>query len=96
MNLRVNISKYRPARPESYLPLPREVGAKKAIVNVQNLDYHCLRWTLRAALFPADNHPHRSTKYPVNDILNFKGTDAPTPLSQQTRVEKENNLAINF
>ena len=40
INLRKNISKYRPLRSGSYLPLPKEVWAKKGIVNVQNQDYH--------------------------------------------------------
>ena len=64
-------------------------------MNVQNEDDHCLRWSLQAALFPVDNYPERTTKYPLNDNLNFKGVDAPTPLSQITRVENQNNLAIN-
>ena len=62
---------------------------------MQNLDYRYLRWSLRAALFPVDKDQQRTTEYPLNDNLNFRGIDAPTPLSQLTRVEKQNNLAIN-
>ena len=94
MNQHINISKYRPLRAGSYLILPKDIWAKKAIVKVKNQDNDCLRWTLCAALFPADIHPERTTKYPLNDNLNFKGVDAPTPLSQITRVENQNNLAI--
>ena len=95
MNQHINISKYRPLRAGSSLPLPGDVWAKKAIVNVHNEDNDCLRWSLRAALFPVDKHPQRTTKYPLNDNLNFKGVNAPTPLSQVTRVENQNNLSIN-
>ena len=81
MNQHIDISKYRPLRARSYLPIPKEVWAKKAIVNVKNQDNDCLRWSLRAALFPVDKNSERTTKYPLNDNLNFKGVDAPTPLS---------------
>ena len=54
MNQNINISKDRPLRAGSNLPLPKEVRAKKAIVNVHNDDNDCLRWSLRAALFPVD------------------------------------------
>ena len=39
--------------------------------------------------------PERTTKYPVKDGLNFEGINAPTLISQITKVEKQNNLAIN-
>ena len=95
MNQHINISKYRPLRAGSYLLLPKEVRAKKAIVNAHNEDNDCLRWSLRAALFLVDKDPQRATKYPLNVNLNFKGVDAPTPLSQITRVENQTNLSIN-
>ena len=52
MNQHINISKYRSLRAGSYLPLPKEGRAKKAIVNVHNEDNDCLSWSIRAALFP--------------------------------------------
>ena len=54
MNQHINISKHRPLRAGFYLPLPKEVWAKKAFVNVHDDDNDCLRWSLRAALFPVD------------------------------------------
>ena len=42
-----------------------------------------------------DKNSERTTKYPLNDNLNFKEVDAPTSLSQITRVGNQNNLAIN-
>ena len=81
-----------------YQPMPKKLQNKKAIINVQNRDNHCLRWALRAALFPA---PHgakvtRTSSYPTEDDLNFTGIDFPTPLSQIDRQERQNqNLAIN-
>ena len=38
---------------------------------------------------------YRPSKYPLQDGLDFTGIDAPTPISQIQRVERQNNLAIN-
>ena len=79
----------------SYIPLPAEVAKKKAIINVKNKDDNCLRWALRSAMFPVPKDPQRPTKYPIEDGLNFEGIHSPTPISQISRVEKQNKLAIN-
>ena len=77
----LDIARYQPLRVGSYIPLPRAVRSKKAVVNVENKDDHCLRWALRSALFPACDHVDRLSKYSTNDDLNFKGINAPTPIS---------------
>ena len=71
MNLHITIAENRPLRAVSYLPLPKNVWTKKAIVNVQNLDNDCSRWSVGAALLPVDENSERPTLYPVNDNWNF-------------------------
>ena len=91
----LDIALYQPLRSGSYIPLPPALKNKKAVVNVKNMDDHCLRWALRSALFQAADHPDRPTKYPTADGLDFTGIDAPTPISQIASVERQNYLAIN-
>ena len=91
----LDIARYQPLRGGSYIPLPAAVRLKKAAVNVKNKDDHCLRWALRSTLFPASDHVDRPSKYPIDDGLSFEGIDAPTPISQIKRVERQNNLTIN-
>ena len=94
----VNVAKYQPLRRGTYLPLPSALANKKAIINVKNKDNECLKWALRAALFPPKDgvHPERPSKYPKNDGINYKGIDFPTPVKQIDKLEKQNpNLAIN-
>ena len=93
----LDIARYQPLRGGSYIPLPAALKQKKAVVNMKNKDNHCLRWALRLALFPVAHgqHAYRSSKYQLQDGLDFTGIDAPTPISQIQRVERRNNLAIN-
>ena len=94
----INVAQYQPMRGGSCMPLPPKLKNKKAIINVQNRDNQCLRWALRAALFPAPRGTQvtRSSSYPTEDGLNFTGIDFPTPVSQIDRLERQDtNLAIN-
>ena len=94
-SLWLDIARYQPLRGGSYIPLPAEVASKKAVINVKNRDDHCLRWAIRSAIFPAADHVDRPSKYPTQDNLDFNGIDAPTPISQISKVERLNDLAIN-
>ena len=59
-------------------------------------DNECLKWSLRAALFPALRNPQRTTSYLINDGINYEGIDFPTPVKQIDKLEAQNeNLAIN-
>ena len=91
----LDIAKYEPIKGSSYLPLPDALKNKQAVVNIKNDDENCLRYCLRAALFPAKNNINKVSSYPTEDGLNFEGIISPTPVSQITKVETLNNLAIN-
>ena len=92
----LDVARYVPIRGGSYIPLPPELKAKQAIINIKNRDDECLRWSIRAALFPTDlTHPERTSRYPTYDGLDFTGISFPTPLNQIKRVEKQNGLSIN-
>ena len=91
----LDIAQYKPLKGSSYIPLPDVLKHKKAIINIKNDDEHCLRYTLRAALFPTSDNPQRINSYLTDDGLNFDGVKSPTPVSQICKVEKLNNLAIN-
>ena len=92
----LDIARYKPLRGGSYITLPAVVKNKKAVVNVKNTDDRCLRWAIHSAMFPVANgeHNYRPTKYPEEDGLDFTGIDTPTPISQISKVEKQNDLAI--
>ena len=84
-----------PLRGGHYLPLPKDLKAKGAIINVKNRDNECLRWALRSAIYPVTRDPQRPSKYPTDDGLDFSGISFPTPLNEIPKVEKLDNIAIN-
>ena len=80
------------------MPLLARLANKKAIINARNRDNECLKWALRAALFPAPNgkNPYSPSSYPVNDGILYTGIQFLTPLKQIDRLEAQNeNVAIN-
>ena len=94
----INVAWYQPLRGGSYIPLSEKLKNKKAVLNIQNRDNMCLRWAIRAALFPAPRgrNPQRPSSYPTNDGLDFTGIDFPTPVLQIAKVERQNpNLKLN-
>ena len=63
---------------------------------MRNTDNECLKWALRAALFPVGKDSQRPSKYPVNDGINCTGIDFPIPVRKIDKLEAQNrNLAIN-
>ena len=94
VGMKIVIANFQPFAGRSYIELPKYIRNNKACINVKNKDNDCFRWALRSALFPCHNHTDRPLSYPLEDGLNFDGIDAPTPLNQIGKVEKQNNLAI--
>ena len=91
----VDVAAYQPMRGKSYIDLPNNLKKQKAIINVKNKDDKCLMWALLSALYPAKKNGDRVTQYTdyINKLDLF-GIDFPTPLSQISKVEKQNSLAI--
>ena len=79
----INVAHYQPLNGGSYMPLPEKLKNKKAILNIQNRDNQCLRWAIRAALFPAPRglNPQRPSSYPTNEYMDsferFDETELP-------------------
>ncbi|MEH0008405.1 MAG: hypothetical protein V6Z82_06750 [Flavobacteriales bacterium] len=98
MEAYIKVARYQPLKGGSYISLPEKLANKLAVINVKNFDNECLKWALRAALFPpADGkNPQRTSKYPRQDGINYEGIDFPTPVRQIDKLERQNpHLAIN-
>ena len=82
---------YKPLRGETWLPQPKELADKKAIINMQNKDNKCFLWCVLRALNPDKNNPQRLDKKLMDkNTLNMEGIDYPVSLKDLNKFEKQN------
>ena len=83
IQLELHTARYNPLRGETWIPLPKELANKNAIINVKNKDNKCFLWCVLRALNPKDNHPDRvdKTLKLKENTLNMEGIKYPEFLS---------------
>lgn len=82
---------YQPLGGSSYIKLPKDVYDTKSIINVQNQDQECFKWSILAALHPASRDAERVSKYQAfKEELNFTGIEFPVTVDQIGKFEKLN------
>ena len=95
----IKVAKVKKLRGGSYIDLPKKLKNKRAIINIKNNDDECLKWAIRAALFPAPKgkNPLRTTSYPTDDGINWNGINFPAAISEIPKKLEKNNekLSIN-
>lgn len=97
VSLQLHLTKYLPLKGSSYVDLPKPLMEKKAIVNVQNKDQSCFKWSVTRALFPCKHHQERITKDLKSDSekLDWSGIRFPTEMKDVDRFESLNKVSIN-
>ena len=92
INLELHTVSYKPLRGNTWIPLPKELADKKAIINMKNQDNKCFMWSVLRALNPKTNNPERIDKELMEkeDNLNMKGIEYPVSLKDISKFEKQN------
>ena len=92
IKLELHTVSYRPLRGSTWIPLPKELADKKAIINMKNKDNKCFMWNvLRALNLKKDNSERVDTELmEKEDTLNMKGIEYPVNLKDIDRFEKQN------
>ena len=86
MSLDITISRLRPVRGSSQIPLPKKcLEQTKALINMQNHDQQCFKWAVTRALNPVDKNPQRITKGLRKQVKNLTGMVS----SLQHRAERK-------
>ena len=83
---------YKPLAGSSYIPLPKFLASKKAIINPKNSDRECFKWALTEAVYPQKSNRNRITKTSRENAekFNWDGIKFPVKLSQISLFEKNN------
>ena len=95
-----HVSSLQPAQGWSFLPTPREIAIKKAVVNVQNYnDELCFLYSILAALHPVQHgqNPFRVSHYkPYQSELDTTGLSFPLSVRDVSKFESLNaDIAVN-
>ena len=97
-HLDININPYNPLSASSYIPLPKKLAEKNAIINVKNEnDNECFKWAVTSAVFPAKEHGERLSKQMRKDSEKFDWSGIEFPVSEEfvDKFENQNPYAIN-
>ena len=86
----MHMTRYRPLKGSSYIPLPIRVRSKYTIINVNNKDNTCFMWSIMAALYPTNKNAERIVKYKdhINSIT-LEGISFPVKMSDIQIFEKQ-------
>ena len=92
IKLELRTVSYKPLRGETWIPLPKELADKKAIINMQNKDNKCFLWCVLRVLNPKGGHPERLDKKLMGkeNTLNMERIDYPVSLKDINKFEKQN------
>jgi len=107
IRLEMNVNHYTPMAGSSFIPLPRFLLTKKAIVNVCNEnDHYCFKWALISAL-KIVNRPQRCSAYNIDIsleiirisdeiILDFTGLTFPLEIKCiKNFLKKNTHMSLN-
>ena len=95
--LTLHTVKYEPLSGSSYIPLPKKLLDKRAIINMNNGDNECFKWCITRAQNPVEKDPQRITRILQLQAkkLNCEGLKFPMELKDIYRFETLNEIAVN-
>ena len=95
--LDVNFYQLNLTRGSSYLPLPDWLARKKAIVNPNNDDEECLKWSVIAAEKVGMKDPQRvSNLKKFMDNYDWSGLEFPVSIKDIGKFGTRNNISVNI
>ena len=98
VSLEIHSVRFEPMRGSSYIPLPKSLRSKKAIINMKNEDNMCFKWAVARALNPVERDAERITKLlrEQAEELKMRGINFPVKLKDIDKFEKLNSeISIN-
>jgi len=96
--LDINTVQYKPLKGSSYIPRPKYLADKKAIINLKNEDNQCFKWCWARALNPVEKNSQRATEElrKQAEALNGNGITFPVTLKEIDKFERNNtDLSVN-
>ena len=92
------INVYKPLAGSSWIPLPKFLASKKALINPKNTDQECFKWCVVEGMYPQKRDRDRITKTSREyaKLFNWDGINFPVKPSQINLFERNNSgIVIN-
>src|SRR5204862_1089701 len=84
---------------KSYIPTPKALKSKRAILNIKNKDNKCFLYCVLSVLFPrnsANESASRVSNYVAHENrLNMSNIKYPVKISDIDRFERQNEISVN-
>jgi hypothetical protein len=94
-NIILKSTKYEPLAGSSYIPLPRWIDNKRAVINPQNTtDNQCFKWSILSAFHGGDDPDIVDNLRQYEHRMNFEGLVFPVPLDN-IRIFEKNNEGVS-
>ena len=96
--LEIHMADWKPISGSSYIPLPKKIKNKGAVINMKNEDNQCFKWCVVRALNPVEKNSEQITKElkDQSERLDWSGLRFPVDLKQIKIFEKFNpQISIN-
>ena len=98
LSLDIHFTDFIPLRGSTFIPLPKKIRDKKAVINMKNDDDQCFKWSVTRARHPGEKNSERITKElkDQSERLDWSGLKFPVKLDQIVIFEKFNpSISIN-
>ena len=98
LSLDIHFTDFIPLRGSTFIPLPKKIRDKKAVINMKNDDDQCFKWSVTRARHPVEKNSERITKElkDQSERLDWSGLKFPVKLDQIVIFEKFNpSISIN-
>ena len=95
----VNFHRLNLTRGGTHLPLPKFVERRKAVINPQNQDNECFKWSVIATLHNSEIKPHPeriSSLRKFEFLFDWSDISFPTSLKDIKKFEFRNSILINI
>lgn len=96
-SIEVNLAKTLHLGGSSYIPIPLKLKGKQAVINIENNDEFCFKYSVLCAINKPKSHPERVSAYKdrMNE-LNWKDMSFPATTKDINTFEKNNpDYAVN-
>ena len=98
--LRLDLHAYAidPLRGSTYIPLPDDLLAKQAVINIQNNDDKCFIWCVIAAMYGYGLNEQRVAQYREHEHkLNMSSIEMPMKCTKQNiaKFERQNDVSVS-